>query len=77
MRKRKGVTQEAKLKEAFSLIREDVTPLDRVIAAETANVSKMTISRCLNGVINNNDKALQILNIFRKRIKEREKQLVA
>jgi hypothetical protein len=77
MRTRKVISQERRIKEAFDRIKEDVTPLDRAIAAEQVKVSKMMISRCLNGIINNNDKALLILNIFRQRIADREKQLVA
>lgn len=70
-------SQKQRLQEQFELIVEDVTAGDRKAAVEELGYTKMTLSRYLNGSIDDNDTAVQILKFFRNRIAERDKAVAA
>lgn len=56
-------------------IAPEVTALDKRECVKKIKVSKVTICYYLTGRVTNNDKALQVLEFFKKRIKDRQVEI--
>lgn len=68
-----GLTQNEKFAAKLLEIKPEVTTEDRRIAKEETGLTPETISRYLNGTVNDADTAAGLLMIFRRRIQDREK----
>lgn len=53
----------------------NVTAADRTYCSKKLNITKVTISNCLNGRVTNNDIALAMIKIFKRRIEARDAKL--
>lgn len=72
---KKEKTQREKLEEALSAIKDEVTALDKVAYQDKTETSKSTVSNYFNGKISDYDKAVDMLNFFRKRIADRDRKI--
>lgn len=68
--------QRTQIAQALIKIATDVTSLDRTDCAKELGLSKITICYYLNGRVSNNDRALQILEFFNKKIEIRQKEII-
>ncbi len=68
-----GLTQTERFAAKLLEIKPEITTEDRRIAKEETGLTPETISRYLNGTVNDADTAAGLLLIFRKRIADREK----
>ncbi len=66
-------TQAKRLADKLSVLRIDLTASDRAEAKQKFNVTPETISRYLNGKVNDNDFAVSLIKFFESRIEQREK----
>lgn len=53
----------------------NVTPDDRKLLAKVLGVTKPTISNYLRGKVQNNDRGLQMIEILKARIQQRESKI--
>lgn len=63
--------QKTQLAEKLSILREDITSLDRKAACDQLSLSRPTLSNYLNGKVRDNDLAASLIKFFKERIKER------
>lgn len=71
----KPESQKEKLSRLLLEIKPDVTKDDRSAAIIEFVVTKATISRYLNGIVNDIDTAFKLYTFFKKRIDKREKAI--
>lgn len=69
----KAETQAERFAQKFAEIKIEITTDDRKAAKNETGLTPETISRYINGTINDLDTAAALLMLFRKRIAEREK----
>lgn len=67
--------QGTRITKALLKLSPDVTAADRTYCSKKLNISKVTISNCLNGRVTNNDIALAMIEIFKTRIEARDAKL--
>lgn len=71
----RGNTQRDRLAESLLKLKADVTAQDRMDAIKKLSFQKATISRYLNGIVNDNDTAVKLISFFRDKIAKREKAI--
>lgn len=75
MQEKANKSQNVRLAEILRQLKNDVTPADRKEASELKGWDLSTISRYLNGQVQNNDTAVTMITFFQNRIAERDKAI--
>jgi hypothetical protein len=71
----KALTHKEKLSKALTEIKANVTARDRKAAEQAFGYTRATISRYLNGQVNDIDTGTRLLQFFRKPISKRDKAI--
>lgn len=76
-KQQKADTQHDRARQVLADLKPDVTAADRKCAAKHFGVHELTVHRYLNGDVRRLEFAVDLIRLFRARIAEREKQMVA